>query len=1461
MKRLPFAAIGLLLILATGLPPPSPAQDEPDMAALAGGNIERTSNDDLPDEGTRSTQLGSLGAVTIPISLDMDCHATIALYTPAGRLVRILGQVLDLKKGAYEVRWDGLDLFGNVVPMGRELVAKTIYNKPVSAFYEFAVSAPMVSPWGGAYGEGTDRRAGGWLGDHSAPGCAVAVGNVVLLGCSVAEHGDNLIAVNLRGEKLWGHKLDGWSGPRELVTDGTHVYAIGRQGSKIYKIEPVLKTDERGRHRLPKELLVDTGREKIQCVAVNGGKLYAVLRSLAAAINPFRAATGNGGIDFLRSRPQVLSTSAPTEFHISPQAAFGNTFTTAGNPQNGAGMVLKDGDGYVLAVFKEPAEIGTVVLGRMTSAAAGQVFVLKPGLKYAEKMSPIESGSDDELGGLLDIAEFDEYWDLLGETDMRSPLSFLPTKKAPVTTQAMYIKCTPKNRQDKSWRPRLGMARVMKERFAAVPIRARVAYNGAIEMYGVSPDSRAPSWNPRTKYPVSDIYPFTVVLDLGRNESFDGVVLLNCVNPTIHIYALSGDAAAAEGAPEEAWTRVGRFDGAYDKKLRYLTAGKHANEQYVVFDERITTRALRFRVMTGYRSGKWGQSKDDPFRVETDAVALVRLLRERTKAPSHTLRIYSAEDGKELGSWSADECDMAKIAFGADGTLYSVSRGRLCRTAIDENSGRISHRPLGEDVFENAVSLATSGDRIGVGDSGQNSILLYDPAGVRRGVIGGRGPRKRGPWDPRVVHKPSGITFDPDGNIWVAEASFAPKRVAKYAPDGRCLAEFLGPPMYGGGGHLDPNLRALYYRSMEFELDWEKGASVLKNLNDRLFSEETPVQVQNSFTYTAIGRPVYHSGRRYLVQGATIVMAEGDTWHPCMVAGNANNSYFLLGKECWKRHWARLDLTEKQFIWCDKNEDGRYQVEEVELFPSMGRHAFGGGLAVGPGLSFWGGIRWKPYTITPGGVPLFRRYDIEPFNYGALAPHYAKNYTLSGPRSAKPSYSGFKRVLSDGSLVQEGQPYIVKADGTILGGSPDTRPTDYIPPVHGLVMNTPWGFAGGAMTSSEVGEIAIVNSMRGYWYVWGANYGVVIGKFFTGETGGWRGSPPERGHDVTGKKQDWEGWHGDFVKAHDGNYYAQAGKGFHGISRVEGLDGFRIKSQVVRISREEHAANQALRSVLKARHRAASMRSSGSGALSVTVPRRQTRVPHFKLDGFVDEWGDRKTWASMGPTEHKLFLDLAHDESGVYVAYSGESGLRNDGRDWREAFRTGFCLDVKWRMRAQDTSGRPFDSNRRVVVAKHGGEWTAVLYDYNAPDAAADEAVEFASAVGVTKIERVRRLPGDAFGFAIREDALGIDAVSLTDLDDVGDGPELPGDAPRKAAKPAAKDLQLWTAELFLPWETLGAAPGSRLRCDFGVFDADESGRKTGSRRYWSNPEPAPISDPAIETMLNPGAWGTAWFR
>ena len=684
--------------------------------------------------------------------------------------------------------------------------------------------------------------------------------------------------------------------------------------------------------------------------------------------------------------------------------------------------------------------------------------------------------------------------------------------------------------------------------------------------------------------------------------------------------------------------------------------------------------------------------------------------------------------------------------------------------------------------------------------------------------------------------------------MWLAESAYSPKRVTRFNMDGKCEKEFFGPPQYGGGGWLDPNLKSFYYRGLEFELDWERGTSRLKNCNDRVYAEESPAMDSSSFGYTQIGRPIYLNGRRYVVgdpgvqfsPGVVICLLDGPVWKPCAVMGSAKDNPFLTRKAVWKDHWLKQNLAGQLFIWSDRNGDGQYQVDEVDVFSkdSVPGNPFDGGYwgaMVGPDLTVWSHSgRLVPSSFTAQGVPVYERESIQAFKYESLAPFYDKTQSFGSRATMGPGRSTI--VCADGSLSICGQPYRVLPDLTLAGGAVTVRPSDFIPPVNGRLISQALHFAGSAITTSAVGEVVMHVGDNGIWSLCSVKDCVMLDQIFTGADGNWGSDlPPQRGIEVTGRRHDQETFFGHFIKAQNGKYYTVAGKGFHAISRIEGLDDFRITTTPVTVTAADFATNQALRQQLVEREKAlASSQARGGRNRQFTAGPLSELKGKSVVDGWVDEWTD---WAALDPQSDPnqppstVFFSAAYDERGLTLAYRGATRTGNRNDDPAYLFKDGFALDVRYRIDSDTKRGDIIKGDRRVVFGRHKSQWIAVLYDYVNPDAPADKAVDFTSPVISTHVAAVTVLPTNDMRIAFRDNAL-----------------------------PASNQ---WGMEAFLPWKLLGfdQRPTRAILFDAGIMIPDSGGITVERRLAWADPGPLPVSDVAYEARITPAMWGVVNWK
>lgn len=131
------------------------------------------------------------------------------------------------------VAWDGTDDQGNSVPEGKYTV-RGLTTPDVEALYEYTLYNPGNPPWEG-------YKNSGWAADH---GDVVALACLqdsptnawqAVLGCSISEGGDYMLAVGDNDQKVWGLRA-GWGAVLCLgAADGALYYnPVGTK--KLHKI-------------------------------------------------------------------------------------------------------------------------------------------------------------------------------------------------------------------------------------------------------------------------------------------------------------------------------------------------------------------------------------------------------------------------------------------------------------------------------------------------------------------------------------------------------------------------------------------------------------------------------------------------------------------------------------------------------------------------------------------------------------------------------------------------------------------------------------------------------------------------------------------------------------------------------------------------------------------------------------------------------------------------------------------------------------------------------------------------------------------------------------------------------------------------------------------------------------------------------------------------------------------------
>ena len=815
------------------------------------------------------------------------------------------------------------------------------------------------------------------------------------------------------------------------------------------------------------------------------------------------------------------------------------------------------------------------------------------------------------------------------------------------------------------------------------------------------------------------------------------------------------------------------------------------------------------------------------------------------------LVFVDARTGKALGEEAV--ASPRGITFDSGGKLLVLSGKQLVRFAIDANAPATLATPpavvVGDLEDPHGVTLDAAG-AIYVSDHGaSHQVKVYSPDGKLLRTIGKPGAPTSGAYDPLHLNHPFGLAVDGQGQLWVTEHDFRPKRVSVWSADGKLVKAFYGPGRYGGGGSLDPRDRSrFYYDGIEFKLDWATGASVPASVFYRDRQDELGSQSHSGPPET----PIYVGGRQYLTNcynsnptgghgTVGLWLLKDGVAVPVASCGRASD-WDLLRGDAFKSRWpAGIDPKSERnkggalFVWSDGNGDGKVQPDEVAM-----TKAAGGGVTVGDDLSFLlaradeKAIRLKPTSITPGGVPL---YDVS-----------APIVLAEGAQSPASSGGDQALVTADGwtVLTVAPKPYAKEGfsglkDGVPMWSYPSLWPglhASHEAPVHdrpGEVIGST-RLLGGLVTpkGSDAGPLWCVNGNAGTVYLFTVD-GLFVGQLFQDSRAGkpWSMPSAERNMRLNDVTLHDENFFPTITQTADGKVYLCDGARTS-LVRVDGLDAIRrLPAAELKVSADDLAAATAWRVEAEAKRQA----DRGTGTLTVAIRKAEPTV-----DGKLDDWAGAE-WAPIDRRGVAAFFNSdskPYDVSGavavagdrLYAAFRTADAelLKNSGETPNAPFKTGGCLDL---MIGADPSAdpkrpRPAASDQRLLVTQVGGKTVALLYRAVVPGT--KEPVPFSSPWRTIKLDRVDDVSADV------RLAVGVEK------DDKG-------------------KVKSAVYELSVPLASLGLKPtdGASIKGDLGVLRGN--GFQTTHRVYWNNKATAITADVPSEAELTPALWGRWTFR
>ena len=780
------------------------------------------------------------------------------------------------------------------------------------------------------------------------------------------------------------------------------------------------------------------------------------------------------------------------------------------------------------------------------------------------------------------------------------------------------------------------------------------------------------------------------------------------------------------------------------------------------------------------------------------------------------------------------------VYFDAKGNLFAINANTVKRYRIADFKTPVLAEA--KTLVSTGLELANSltGDAAGnlyVADWGKShQVKVFDSTGKHLRTIGKPGGLQLGLYDEERMHFPQGLSLDDKGRLWVAEADHLPKRVSVWnAADGKFGMAKYGPPHYGGGGTIDPvdptrSFYATFEGLMEFELDWETGASKVKSIVSRPQLQglapipgenwwpEYPVRVDGR-TYLVGG---YHGGLRTNTNTAVFLFDEkthiarpvayvgSDRWWPS-VANDPAMKELMPGKK--NEHfltWSDLngdgnpqpeEINYRVFAekvprpeWTDSNGDRGPQDHEVTITPDSEEKGIYGFRAFypQPDLSMVGvwGIKVPAPSIRADGVPI---YDLEKASF------------LIDPRVVRPGLEDGEWLMPspDGILLTSDRGY---KDGRLLWSYPGRN--DYKDVARGPGDMNVATRALGPVMKAPAGE-------AGYFFAWNGEKGNIFllttdGLFIQQLGGDMRAHPvlhlPEakRGMSVDGYSFEDEHFHPTMTRTDKGDVFLVAGKEHSSIFRVTGWETIRRRDfGGLSVDEKSMASLPATKTEPS--------RQQGRQELQVVL-----RATGPAVDGQLNDW-EKADWARIDDNTSGA---VTFTDETLFAAWKTNDAklLTNDGGATNFLFKAGGALDLMiGANRLGDVNRRqPVEGDLRLLITQVKGRPRATLYRAVVPNSAEAQKVLFESPIGKVLFDEVR------------------DVSSQIKLAQNG------------------SDF-----EISVPLALLGMKPetGVDILGDIGVLRGN--GLQTIQRQYWNNLNTAIVSDIPSEALLQPRNWGT----
>ena len=1379
----------------------------------------------------------------IPYALAEDGIMTLAIEDAQGKRVRNLAARIERNKGQNAEPWNLKDEKGNAVGTG-EYRWKGIAHPPLRLLYQMTPypNIGMHAPENSAWLNG-QSGPGGWMADHTPPICVAAAGARVYMSSPVCESGVGLIECTLEGRKLWGTgNLTAWTSPSYLAGDGKAVYgaapAWSATGAQEYLWRVNVETKEIATlFALPN---TDERRRGIRGLEARNGKVYTAIN---AVDDYLCSAVGAVHVDLKNCYPpykEVPMRGLQDEDQGNPQWDFLRLFRLKDAPPGNKGLTWLESTSFpasknhIVLAFTKPAPIGslafpvpagdkdvTLKLSVLKADApypadpfkesywetfwkgTGSVWIVValPDKTVTRALRITFAKGDDELSDMLNEgpkAELDEGIDVskLGGGERKEDSAM----------------------GGKGWAGRLEGMKLLKRRFASLLATATIRVNsGRINKDG--------EWEAQRTKPLSAKDPGIYAMEWKEPRKVRGLAIKEIDGKRTEIDVYDGPAGVAIDIGAEAnWRHVKSYEqplrDCYDGRSQAYNANARYLDGYVDFGVEIETRAVRLRVVEQWTTrGHYpscvrldrGGGALEPARCRVYGVAPVQYIGGEVPVdPRVAERIEIVDGTAGKIEQEVHVKGLGPIAFTPAGDLYGISGTNVIK--VDLAGGR--HQTVIADLIQPSALGAGQDGNLYVFDaaSGRKVVRVYDTTGRFLRSIGTPGGFKAGAWDPTRFGDVKDLDIDEKGQMWVVEWQYFPKRITMWtAADGKFQKEFLGNTAYGGGGVLDPyDKRRLFYGPLEFELDWDKGTTRLKNLTWAGGDDAGKM-----FNPSAAGElPVRIGDRLYLTtraemsrqQCGVVYLYEKDHLRRVAAVGLANGFGALNVPDILASLPGGKPLADLQFIWTDRNGDGNPQPGEVQFSATRigNLTSFDRTLGVQAGA-----VRYQVKEFLPDGAPVYEEKDCRGFS-GDPGWMLDKDrfFFFRGANYQSPPCEAVCRPDGTDEWAYRTEGYGVHA---LYNASPWRR--DQVVSEFDVIGHE-------TAHAGDLGEFVVTHSNVGIWNIWTAD-GLLAGGIFRDlrdpKAQAWSMKEHGRGLRLEECTAGQEHFAGYFCRTADDKYYVVAGHNHASVVEVAGMDRFKRLSGTVKVTDDDIKKAAAWEYETQ-------KRKSYEEARIVECRIRGDRT--IIVDGDDSEWDVAS--AVLSKDDPSVVFRMLYDNSTLFLCYtvSGRGPMKNTGNDWHTYYKTGACVDLQMSTKPEADPKRtaPAEGDFRLLMTAVNSKPAAVLYRPVAPGTPQDQGWNIHTLVSSTTFDRVEKL----------EDA----QLAFKD------------------------DGSRYVYEAAIPLKSLGLTlqPDLRLKLDWGFLVSGKDGNEVLQRVYWANKATAIVSDVSYESQLHPDLWGFVRF-